>query len=236
MKQIFTSILIVTIFVGCGTASKKDKPVTNSSNQSLVLPQPYAPVAGTLPSTNPISTAPVNTAPASTTVQASGLNPAHGQPGHVCELGVGAPLNKTAPQITPATNANQTVTMSEPVFTTTGKNPPSLNFNPPAASTVTAPGINPPHGQPGHRCDITPGSPLNSKPSVSAPTISTPTINSPAIKMEQTPTTKVATAPGMNPPHGEPGHVCGTPVGSPLNGSKSPIKSSIAAAADSAKN
>ncbi|MES2410959.1 MAG: hypothetical protein V4535_05895, partial [Bacteroidota bacterium] len=25
-----------------------------------------------------------------------------------------------------------------------------------------------------------------------------------------------ATAPGMNPPHGQPGHVCGTPVGSPL--------------------
>ena len=30
--------------------------------------------------------------------------------------------------------------------------------------TQTAPGMNPPHGQPGHRCEIPVGAPLNSKP------------------------------------------------------------------------
>ena len=29
--------------------------------------------------------------------------------------------------------------------------------------TQTAPGMNPPHGQPGHRCEIPVGAPLNSK-------------------------------------------------------------------------
>ena len=33
-----------------------------------------------------------------------------------------------------------------------------------ANSTETPPGMNPPHGQPGHRCEIPVGAPLNSKP------------------------------------------------------------------------
>jgi hypothetical protein len=38
-------------------------------------------------------------------------------------------------------------------------------------NTAVAPGMNPAHGQPGHRCDIPVGSPLNSKPA--AQTITT---------------------------------------------------------------
>src|SRR5688572_14008415 len=34
----------------------------------------------------------------------------------------------------------------------------------PPAQTTTAPGMNPPHGQPGHRCEIAVGAPLNSAP------------------------------------------------------------------------
>ena len=63
----------------------------------------------------------------------------------------------------------------------------------------TAPGMNPPHGQPGHDCSIAVGSPLSSSPVVN-PSTSTP----------------VKTAPGMNPPHGQPGHDCSIAVGSPL--------------------
>jgi hypothetical protein len=36
-------------------------------------------------------------------------------------------------------------------------------------TTKTAPGMNPPHGEPNHRCDIAVGAPLNSKPA--APTV-----------------------------------------------------------------
>ncbi|MBI2966997.1 MAG: hypothetical protein HYY40_04190 [Bacteroidetes bacterium] len=64
---------------------------------------------------------------------------------------------------------------------------------------------NPAHGQPGHRCDIPVGSPLNSPPgntSAAAPPVSS---------------TPIKTAPGMNPPHGQPGHDCKIAVGAPLN-------------------
>ncbi|UPT69779.1 MAG: hypothetical protein M0D53_11540 [Flavobacterium sp. JAD_PAG50586_2] len=118
---------------------------------------------------------------------------------------------------------NQQVTMPQ-MPTTTQMAPPS-----PAAPTKA--GMNPPHGQPGHRCDIAVGAPLNSpatKATTAAPvpgkatytttTIPTPTSTAqpsgtPALLSTDAP---AATAPGMNPPHGQPGHVCGTPVGSPL--------------------
>jgi hypothetical protein len=72
--------------------------------------------------------------------------------------------------------------------------------------TSTAVVLNPPHGQPGHICEIPVGSPL---PSSSAKT--TP----PTKKIETAP--KVETAQRLNPPHGEPGHRCEIPVGAPLD-------------------
>lgn len=93
------------------------------------------------------------------------------------------------------------------------------------ASTSSAP--NPAHGEPGHRCDIAVGAPLNSPPSATptAPATTSPaaTFNPPPIAPINTApaaplnTTPTATAPGMNPPHGEPGHDCGIAVGAPLN-------------------
>lgn len=78
-----------------------------------------------------------------------------------------------------------------------------------AASQQTAPGMNPPHGQPGHRCDIAVGAPLSSKPAA------------PTSAVQTKPTTIAApvqpVAPGMNPQHGQPGHRCDIAVGAPLN-------------------
>ena len=76
------------------------------------------------------------------------LNPAHGQPGHRCDISVGAPLNSPAGSSVP-----------QPKIVTTQQ---------PAAQQV-ATGMNPAHGQPGHRCDIAVGAPLNSKPVPTAP-------------------------------------------------------------------
>ena len=84
------------------------------------------------------------------------------------------------------------------------------------APVKVAKGMNPPHGQPGHRCDIAVGAPLNSPaatPAKAAPMTITPTPGSGSVK-EVTP---VKTAPGMNPPHGQPGHRCDIAVGAPLN-------------------
>ena len=83
--------------------------------------------------------------------------------------------------------------------------------------TTTAPGMNPPHGQPNHRCDIAVGAPLNSPPGNNAagqnPTPAT--VQKPQMQ-PQASTPAVATAPGMNPPHGQPGHKCEIAVGAPL--------------------
>jgi hypothetical protein len=78
---------------------------------------------------------------------AKGMNPSHGQPGHRCDIAVGAPLNSpiaTAKTTTPQIVSNTSVSV------------------PSATVTPTPKGMNPPHGQPGHRCDIAVGAPLNS--------------------------------------------------------------------------
>lgn len=80
------------------------------------------------------------------------INPAHGLPGHRCDLAVGAPLP-------PAGTATPT------------QNPPVINMNPaqiqPAKSPAASPSpsasglkVNPAHGLPGHRCDLKVGDPL----------------------------------------------------------------------------
>ncbi len=92
-------------------------------------------------------------------------------------------------------------------------------------ATPTAPGMNPPHGQPNHRCDIAVGAPLNSPKGATppAPTASqTAPVQQPAQQGKSTITPvdmasgTVATKPGMNPPHGQPGHLCEIAVGAPL--------------------
>ena len=99
-----------------------------------------------------------------------------------------------------------------------GENPQAtmeINDVPPAAAVpapvTTAPGMNPPHGQPGHDCAIAVGAPLNSKgqtaPAQPVSPVGAPTLTVPAIS---------TTAPGLNPPHGQPGHDCSIAVGAPL--------------------
>ncbi|WP_156180640.1 hypothetical protein [Rufibacter radiotolerans] len=85
----------------------------------------------------------------------------------------------------------------------------------PAASGATA-GLNPPHGQPGHRCDIQVGAPLNSAPAtVPVITSGTPSAVPQAPVLPSAP--PISTAKGLNPPHGQPGHDCAVPVGAPLS-------------------
>ncbi len=88
---------------------------------------------------------------------------------------------------------------------------------------TTAAGLNPPHGEPGHVCEIPVGQPLDGSGSAGASpqeiTIDPSTLNggTTTITPEMTqPGAVSTTAPGMNPPHGEPGHVCEIPVGQPL--------------------
>ncbi len=93
--------------------------------------------------------------------------------------------------------------------------------------------LNPPHGEPGHMCEIAVGEPLPADGKAPAQNNNiqvqsggpqgitvAPTVNNPApvnIQPSQpAPGAATTTAPGMNPPHGEPGHDCAIPVGAPL--------------------
>lgn len=80
---------------------------------------------------------------------APGMNPAHGQPGHRCDIQVGAPLSSPPgkPAAQPVTTPVQQSVQGAPSILT-------------APAGNTAVGMNPAHGQPGHRCDIAVGAPL----------------------------------------------------------------------------
>ena len=89
------------------------------------------------------------------------------------------------------------------------------------AAATTAPGMNPPHGQPNHRCDIAVGAPLNSPKGATPPPPPAP-MQQPipqgkaSVQQVDMASGTTATAPGMNPPHGQPGHKCEIAVGAPL--------------------
>ncbi len=103
--------------------------------------QPVVTANPTVPVTNASPLAPNATA---------GINPAHGQPNHRCDIAVGDPLN-SKPTVNTAASSN-----IKPVA------PTAVVAAPPVQKV--APGMNPAHGQPNHRCDIAVGEPLNSKP------------------------------------------------------------------------
>ncbi|KNB62353.1 hypothetical protein [Chryseobacterium sp. Hurlbut01] len=106
--------------------------------------------------------------------------------------------------------------------------------SPNSPSVATAPGMNPPHGQPGHQCDIPVGQPLSNSPANQPTATKNVTVNgnnpiqidpnsvSPGKIMIDQNGKQVKTAPGMNPPHGQPGHRCDIPVGQPLNSKPAP--------------
>ena len=89
------------------------------------------------------------------------LNPAHGEPGHKCEIAVGAPLDGTS-------STNKNIQTTTPTVAVT---PAKDNQTQPASiTTTTTPAnktaatnlkLNPAHGEPGHRCEIAVGAPLD---------------------------------------------------------------------------
>ncbi len=84
----------------------------------------------------------------------------------------------------------------------------------PSGTGVVSGPLNPPHGQPGHRCDIPEGAPLNGTPATGGqPAMTAPATGAPAGG------NSLFTTPGtarLNPAHGQPGHRCDINVGDPL--------------------
>ncbi|WP_210488186.1 hypothetical protein [Rufibacter aurantiacus] len=125
---------------GAGAGNNTSLPVTTSSSSSapVISSQPAATVSQPVTSPQPAVTA--------------GLNPAHGQPGHRCDIPVGAGLDSP-----PGATANSSAATPSASRPATLPPAPVLPVGPPV---VTAKGMNPPHGQPGHDCSIPVGAPL----------------------------------------------------------------------------
>ena len=167
----FLSLLIATslLVVSC---KKETETIDTTAPKEIIMPRveslpvaaasqvapaptqnmPVTTPTGTTTQTPPVTQAPVKVAP--------GMNPSHGQPGHRCDIAVGAPLNSAAKA--PATPAG---TAASSPYTVT-QTPTSPTLNSPATPALlnptgtTAPGMNPAHGQAGHRCDIAVGAAL----------------------------------------------------------------------------
>lgn len=141
----------VTEAAATTTATPELQPLNGAPAGSVMTTQPGA--AAKSYSTTP---APV----------AKGMNPAHGQPGHRCDIAVGAPLNSPPGKTPTATSApvSQSTTVTPAMMTQNGQLTPNTTTTvTPAAPTtpvVTAPGMNPPHGQEGHVCSVAVGAPL----------------------------------------------------------------------------
>lgn len=139
----FLSLLFVTslLFISC----KKEAETQNTTPTNVV---PFTEVGRQMQSQSQIATQQPQNSTAQPTTTAAGANPAHGQPGHRCDIAVGAPLNSPVAATAPATSQQNTAVPANTVTTA------------PAETTPTAEGMNPPHGQANHRCDIAVGAPL----------------------------------------------------------------------------
>ena len=219
MKVIKITILVVSAFLTLSCGDGMDAMPDSSSNITVPAQQPATVNSA---EASAVTDEIKNTIAPTPNLNSTALNPAHGQPGHRCDIAVGQPLNSK-----PAANASTVTTPSanpSTILPSQPANPVTPVSNPVLPSTTTA-GLNPKHGQPGHRCDIKVGEPLNSKPFTTAPVTTSPVTTSPVTSTPVLPnisplrsaanTTPVA--PGTNPPHGQPGHRCDIAVGKPLN-------------------
>ncbi|RZK58557.1 MAG: hypothetical protein EOO91_07995 [Pedobacter sp.] len=197
MKRLFYILAIV--LASCNT--KKPEP-----NQNYIAkPEDLATLNQRMktPVVNPVGTS-------------GALNPAHGQPGHRCDIAVGAPLNSPAAKPTAPTVQPTTITapIANPQPTATVTTTPVSQ-----TATVNAKGekLNPAHGQPNHRCDIAVGAPLNSKPAPAIVSTSNPkvTVTPPGTTTAQVPLLNEK-GQRLNPAHGQPNHRCDIAVGAPL--------------------
>jgi hypothetical protein len=248
MKNILLVAFISATLLACGNnetgqdlslmPEKKASSFSDSQkiNNTVIqnvnnLPQPL-PTGANVNLQQPAATMPQNIVADNKTGAA--VNPPHGQPGHVCGTPPAGAATTTA--------AQQNVQTATTTPTQIKTAPQQINNIKPTVVANTGNGkINPAHGQPGHRCDIAAGAPLNSAPQKSfspqvanANTTTTPPAivnpsTMPALQPTKAPQNNEATnatpalisngsSAKLNPEHGKPGHDCKVAVGQPLPG------------------
>ena len=163
---LITAVVLGTL-ISCSPAQKESKPVPaqqqNQVPQTMLKADTSAAISS-VPATVP-ATATVNEPTvAKAAATPPELNPPHGQPFHRCDIPVGSPLKSAAP-------AKPATVQTAPQINRTGMAPTlenaarlnnsrTNNATAPTVANATPPKLNPPHGQPFHRCDIAVGSPL----------------------------------------------------------------------------
>lgn len=160
------SVLAVAVLASCSdNVDRASESVTKTGGAG-----PFGPSATSAPAEmhkqvadSAAASAPI-VAPAPVTTVAAGTNPPHGQPGHTCDIPVGAPLDsKPTTGATPTVGQPPTpITIGSPGVTVTPTTIAQPQAAAPAANASPASSgrINPPHGQPGHSCDVKVGDPL----------------------------------------------------------------------------
>ncbi len=132
MKQLLYFFCIIALSACNSNRQEPSQTYAPTPNGLEGIKSPTGNSAATTTQTNPNSGA---------------LNPEHGQPGHRCEIAVGAPLSSA-----PAKNTTtQQATTSQP----TSGSPSSA-----PVAVEKAQKLNPAHGMPGHNCAIAVGAPL----------------------------------------------------------------------------
>lgn len=177
MKLFPLSVIAVSFLVSCQKETKPSEKISAKVSDSVaaVIASEYETTLRQMAAPAQNTQAPITVNPnptTATTVQATkpGMNPPHGQPGHRCDIAVGAPLNSKpaatgntqAMKFTPPTTTGQTQNITAPNGT-----PAILQPNAEAPKPVPQKTLegwqgkaNPAHGQEGHRCDVKVGDPL----------------------------------------------------------------------------
>lgn len=162
MKKCFIlfSAAALAVLISCSPAKKESNSEAVQQLkqvQQTTLPADTSAAVSAVPATATTSQ-PAAVQTASTPPE---LNPPHGQPYHRCDIPVGSPLNTPAPA-KPAPTVNRTGTAPTLANAAQLNNPQAVNPTAPTVANATSgkPKLNPPHGQPYHRCDIAVGSPL----------------------------------------------------------------------------
>lgn len=122
------------LFTSCQEKDKKETSADSEAPTEMTLEQKQQQLQVGSPN---------NSASSQVTLPPGSVNPPHGEPGHRCEIPVGAPLDGSQPQ--------------------KQVNVQPMNVDVPPANpgnTGPKPATNPEHGQPWHRCDMKVGDPL----------------------------------------------------------------------------
>lgn len=164
MKTMLTSAFLTAVMF---TSCKKDlEPQPSSETPVTGTPVMETPAAATqtvekqfeVPNQNVPNPSTVNPVQTQT---APGMNPPHGQPNHRCDIAVGAPLSSPKGGAPPETVKPAPIVQSAPAAQPVPQGQATITpVDMSSGTTATKPGMNPPHGQEGHRCEIAVGAPL----------------------------------------------------------------------------